>query len=240
MAFGIFTVLVVHELGHHILARRHQVKLSWPFCFPALQIGSFGAFNRFESLLPNRQVLFDVALAGPAAGGLFSLCLLVVGLVLSGPQSPFQVPVPFFQGSVLVGTLARVVLRQALQSDVVAVHPLVLIGWIGLVITALNLMPAGQLDGGRIVQAIYGRKVAGRSTAVTLILLAIVSLMNPLALYWAIVVLFVQRDLERPSLNELSEPDDTRAALGLLALFLMVAILVPLNPNLAGQLGIGG
>ena len=240
IGFGIFAVLVIHELGHHILARRHQVKLSWPYCFPALQIGSFGAFNRFESLLPSRKVLFDVAFAGPAAGGLFSLCLLLSGLILSSPNSALQVPVPFFQGSVLIGTLARVILGDALQADVVTVNPLVIIGWIGLVITALNLMPAGQLDGGRIVQAIYGRKVAGRSTVVTLILLAVVSLINPLALYWAIVVLFIQRDLERPSLNELSEPDDTRAALGLLALFLMVAVLLPLNPNLAGQLGIGG
>lgn len=114
------------------------------------------------------------------------------------------------------------------------------IGWLGLVITALNLMPAGQLDGGRIVQAIYGRKTAGRATLATLILLGIVSLANPLAMYWAILILFLQRDLERPSLNEISEPDDARAALGLLALFLMITTLLPLTPGLAGRLGIGG
>jgi len=106
---------------------------------------------------------------------------------------------------------------------------LTVIGWLGLVITALNLMPAGQLDGGRIVQAIYGRKTAGRTTVATLIVLAI-ALANPLALYWAIVIVFLQRDLERPSLNELTEPDDARAALGLLVLFLMVATLLPLTP----------
>jgi len=70
------------------------------------------------------------------------------------------------------------------------------IGWLGLVITALNLTH-GQLDGGRIVQAIYGRKTAGRTTVATLIVLAIASLANPLALYWAIVIVFLQRDLER-------------------------------------------
>jgi membrane-associated protease RseP (regulator of RpoE activity) len=100
-------------------------------------------------------------------------------------------------------------------------------------------MPAGQLDGGRIVQAIYGRKTAGRTTIATLIVLAIAALANPLALYWAIVILFLQRDLERPSLDEISEPDDARAALGLLALFLMVVMLVPFTPSLAGRLGIG-
>jgi membrane-associated protease RseP (regulator of RpoE activity) len=239
IGLGIISILVSHEIGHRLLAHRHQVRLSLPFFIPALQIGSFGALTRFESLVPNRQVLFDVGLAGPAVGGIFSLILLVIGLVLSGPGSLFQIPAPFFQSSILVGTLSRAVLGSALQAPLVAVHPLVVIGWLGLVVTALNLMPAGQLDGGRIVQAIYGRKTAGRTTIATLIVLAIAALANPLALYWAIVILFLQRDLERPSLDEISEPDDARAALGLLALFLMVVMLVPFTPSLAGRLGIG-
>ena len=113
-------------------------------------------------------------------------------------------------------------------------------GWLGLVITALNLMPAGRLDGGRVVQAIYGRKIAGRTTVITLILLALVSLANPLALYWAALIVVLQRNLERPCLDDLTEPDDTRAALGLLGLFLALAVLIPLSPSLAGRLGIGG
>ncbi|MBW4496207.1 MAG: site-2 protease family protein [Oscillatoria princeps RMCB-10] len=237
---GIWAVLLAHEIGHQIVARRNNVRFSWPFFIPTWQVGSFGALNRFESLVPNRQVLFDVAFAGPAAGGLVSLGMLLVGLLLSGEGSLFQIPADFFQGSVLVGALARVVLGSALHSTVVNVHPLAVIGWLGLVISALNLMPAGQLDGGRIVQAIYGRKIAGGATVATLIVLAIVSLFNPLALYWAIVILFLQRNLERPCLNDLTEPDDARAALGLLALFLMVATLLPLTPALAGRLGIGG
>jgi membrane-associated protease RseP (regulator of RpoE activity) len=240
IGLGIFSILVVHEIGHQVLARRHDVKLSWPFFFPALQLGSFGAFNRLESLVPNRTALFDVALAGPASGGIFSLFLLLLGLTLSDESSLLAVPSPFFRGSILVGMLARLGLGDALQAETVVVHPLVIVGWIGLIITALNLMPAGRLDGGRITQAIYGRRVTGRATAITLVLLAIASLINPLSLYWAIVVLFLQRDLERPSLNELSEPDDTRAVLGLVALFVMAAILIPFSPSLAGRLGIGG
>jgi membrane-associated protease RseP (regulator of RpoE activity) len=128
----------------------------------------------------------------------------------------------------------------AVQQPLVDVHPLVVLGWVGLVLTAINLMPAGQLDGGRIIQAIYGRKTASRTTIATIIVLGIASLVNPLALYWAIVIVVLQRNLERPSLNELTEPDDARAALGLLALFLMVTTLLPLTPSLAGRLGIGG
>ncbi len=240
IACGIFAVLAAHEIGHLLMARRYQVRLALPFFLPSVQIGSFGAITRFESLLLNRKVLFDISLAGPAAGGILSLLMLVAGLLLSHQGSLFQMPNEFFQGSILVGTLARVVLGSAVQSSVVDVHPLTVIGWLGLVITALNLMPAGQLDGGRIVQAIYGRKTAGRATVATLIVLALVSLANPLAMYWAIVIVFLQRDAERPSLNELSEPDDARAALGLLALFLMIATLLPLTPALAGRLGIGG
>jgi membrane-associated protease RseP (regulator of RpoE activity) len=240
IALGILAVLAAHEIGHRVLAQRYQVRLSPPFFLPTLQIGSFGAITRFESLLPNRIALFDIAVAGPLAGGVVSLLMLLAGLILSHPGSMYQVPSQFFQGSILVGALSKVVLGAAVNQALVDVHPLTIIGWLGLVITAINLMPAGQLDGGRVVQAIYGRKTAGRTTLATVIVLAIASLANPLALYWAVVILFLQRDLERPSMNELTEPDDARAALGLLALFLTIATLLPLTPALAGRLGIGG
>ncbi|GCA79008.1 site-2 protease family protein [Microcystis aeruginosa] len=243
LSLGLWSVLIAHEIGHLIIAKRHNVRLSLPYFLPTWQIGSFGAITRFESLLPNRSVLFDIAFAGPALGGLVSLILLIVGLTLSNSASLFQIPSNFFQSSILVGSLARIVLGNELQNAVISVHPLTVIGWLGLVITALNLLPAGQLDGGRIVQAIYGRKIARRTTVATLVILGIISLVNPsnpIPLYWTILVAFLQRELERPSLNELTEPDDNRAGWGLLLLFLMLATLIPLSPSLAGRLGIGG
>ena len=242
LAAGIWTVFAAHELGHWWQALRYKVRLSWPFFIPSWQIGSFGAITRFESLIPNRTALFDISFAGPAIGGIVSLLILIAGLVLSHQGSVFQVPAQFFQGSILVGSLARVFLGSALKENLVDVHPLTIIGWLGLVVTALNLMPAGQLDGGRVVQAIYGRKTARRTTIATLVVLGIVALVNPanpIVLYWAIVILFLQRGLERPSLNEIAELNDTRAILGLLALFLMVATLIPFTPVLAVRLGIG-
>ena len=243
LSLGIWGLLAAHEIGHLVTAKRYDVRLGFPFLIPSWQIGCFGSITRFESLLPNRTVLFDIALAGPATGGIVSLIMLVIGLILSHPGSLFQLPSEFFQQSVLVGTLAKAILGSALQEPLVDVHPLTIIGWLGLVITALNLIPAGQLDGGRIVQAIYGRKIARRTTIAALVILGIVALanpVNPIPLYWGILILFLQRDLERPSLNELTEPDDARAALGLLALFLMLTALIPLTPSLAGSLGIGG
>ena len=242
ITIGIWVVLASHEIAHRVIAKRHNIRLSLPFFLPSWQISSFGAITRFESLIPNRSVLFDIALAGPAIGGIVSLLILITGLLLSHPGSLFQLPAQFFQSSILVGTLAKVILGSALQKTIVDIHPLAIIGWLGLVVTALNLMPAGQLDGGRIVQAIYGRKTAQRATIATLIILGIVSIVNPgnpIIFYWVIAILFLQRGLERPSLNEITEPDDARAALGLLALFLMIATLIPLAPGLAGRLGIG-
>ncbi|HEY9708394.1 MAG TPA: site-2 protease family protein, partial [Oculatellaceae cyanobacterium] len=240
---GIWVVFTAHEIGHWWQAQRHKVRLGLPFFIPSWQIGSFGAITRFESLIPNRTALFDISIAGPAAGGLVSLLMLITGLILSHDGSRFQVPAQFFQGSIVVGTVARIFLGASLKATIVDVHPLAIVGWLGLVVTALNLMPAGQLDGGRVVQAIYGRKTARRATIATLVVLGIVALANPanpIVLYWAIVILFLQRSLERPSLNEITEPDDTRAILGLVALFLMVATLIPWTPALAVRLGIGG
>jgi membrane-associated protease RseP (regulator of RpoE activity) len=237
IGLGIISILVAHELGHWLMARRYDVKLSLPFFLPTWEIGAFGALTNFQSILKSRNVLFDIAIAGPAAGGLLSFGLLLTGLILSNEASQFKVPTEFFQGSVLVGTMARVILGNAVQNETISVNPMVILGWLGLVINAINLMPAGRLDGGRIVQAIYGRKIANRATTATLIVLTLVSLVNPLALYWAIVILFLQRTLERPSLNEITEPDDTRAALALLSLFLMITVLLPLTPSVAGRLG---
>jgi membrane-associated protease RseP (regulator of RpoE activity) len=243
LALGLWAVLISHELGHFFTARARQVKLSWPSFLPTAQIGSFGAITRFASVLPNRTTLFDVSIAGPIAGGLVSFGLLVMGLLLSRSGQGLEIPSQFFQGSLLVGSLAKVVLGGEIHKTLVNISPLVVIGWLGLVITAFNMMPAGQLDGGRVMQAIYGRKVTQRATIATLVILAIVSFANPansVILYWAVLVGFLQRGLEKPCLNELTEPDDRRAALALLALFLTIAILLPFSPDLAGRFGIGG
>ncbi|MGB3786770.1 MAG: site-2 protease family protein, partial [Phormidesmis sp.] len=222
IGLGIFFTLGIHEIGHRFYARKNDIQLSPPFFLPAWQLGAFGSITRFESVVPNRTVLFDVSFAGPAAGGLLSFMCLFWGLVLSQSGSLFQLPSEFFRGSIFVGSLARLVLGDALQSDLVDVHPLFIVGWIGLIITAINLMPAGQLDGGRVIQSIYGRKTVVRSTAVTLVLLAIVGLFNPIALYWAVLVVFLQRQPERPCTDDLSEPNDTRAALALVSLLMVL------------------
>lgn len=239
---GLWLILLAQEIAHRIMGEKRGVKVSLPFFLPSLQIGSFGAITRFESLIPNRSVLFDIAFAGPAASFLISLGMLLAGLTLSTSNSTFEIPTTFFRGSILVGGLAKMFFSSRLEANTIAVNPLTILGWLGLVITAINLLPAGQLDGGRIIQAIYGRKTCRRTTVGTLIILGIVSIFNPinsLPFYWAIIILFLQRDLERPSLNELTEPDDTRAGWGLLLIFLSLTTLIPITPSLATRFGIG-
>lgn len=96
LSLGLWSVLIAHEIGHKVLANRYNIRLSVPFFLPNWQIGSFGAITRFESLLPNRTALFDIAFAGPAVGGVLSLLLLISGLILSHPGSTFQLPTEFF------------------------------------------------------------------------------------------------------------------------------------------------
>ncbi|MFS8902916.1 site-2 protease family protein [Synechococcus sp. H60.4] len=237
VAAGIFAILLVHETGHRWMAGKYGVRLSPAFVIPSLGIGTLGSLNRIQSPVPNRKALFDIAFAGPAAGGLLSLVVLLVGLKLSG-SSGLYVPTEIFRSSILVGTLARLVLGSQLQGELVPIHPFVAVGWIGLAITALSLLPAGQLDGGRIVQAVYGRKTAARATVITLIALAVAAISNVLALYWALLILFIAREPERPPQDEITETDGQRDALALLALFLMVMTLLPIAPALAGFLNL--
>ncbi len=239
-AIGVATILGMRELAMRFMANQYKVKLSLPFLLPSSQLGSFGAFSRIFSPLPNRQALFDIAIAPAVASGLLSLIVLIAGLYLSAiGMGNIEIPSQIFQASVLAGTLAKLFLGDALHNNLISIHPLVILGWLGSAITALNLMPAGQLDGGRIVQSVYGRRIASWTTVLTLIFLVIATVINPLALYWGGIVLILLRDLERPMLNELSELDGDREALGVVALFWMVVTLLPLTSGVAERLGIG-
>ncbi|MGK7911467.1 MAG: site-2 protease family protein [Synechococcus sp.] len=238
-AAGVLGTLGLHEFGHRWMAGKYRVRLSPAFLIPTLGLGTLGSLNRIESPVPHRKALFDIAFAGPALGGLSSLLLLGLGLILTGQPSDLYLPGTLFQSSLLVGGLSRLVLGSQLQAEVVGIHPLVAIGWLGLLVTALSLLPAGQLDGGRMVQAVYGRKIAGRTTFVSIAFLALAALGNQVALYWALLILLIARDTERPPQDEITETDSLRDALALVALFAMAIMLLPVAPIVAERFGIG-
>lgn len=244
VSVGVMTLSVIHDLGHRVMAQLRKVKLGLPYFIPSLQIGNFGIITPLESYARLRKDLFDVAIGGPFAGVAASLVALVTGLVITTGGQPAgwfpQVPSALFHASILVGAIADTILPAGVREQAtVAVHPLFIVGYTGLLINALNLMPIGRLDGGRIVQALYGRVIAGRATAITLLVQGIGSLVgnSPLLLFWGLVCVFLQRESDFPCLNEVLEPDNTRTGLGIAVLILALLVLIPFPDQVADILG---
>lgn len=244
ISLGMAGIIAAHEIGHRVMGKLRGVKLGLPFALPSLQVGSFGTITPLESYPRKRKDLFDVAVAGPIVGTGLSIAALLAGLVLTGNGNVAdwfpQIPTALFRASVFVGTLADLILPATMRAQAtLAVHPLTVIGYTGLLVNALNLLPIGRLDGGRIVQALYGRASANRISAITLILQGFSSIFgnSPLLLFWGLICVFLQRESDNPCQNEIVEPDDTRAAIGLGMLFLMLALLTPFPDQLGDILG---
>ena len=159
------TILLAHELGHYLTARRYQLDVSPPYFIPVPLIPSFigtmGAFIRLRTILSDRRQLFDVGVAGPLAGFAVALPVLCLGLGLSHPSFDRSlhglvlafggVPVAELGDSLLTLFLRRVVLGH--PAAALELHPLAFAGWVGMFVTMLNLLPISQLDGGHILYA---------------------------------------------------------------------------------------
>lgn len=166
-AMALMGILLSHEMGHYFAARRYGINASPPYFLPAPIefnfIGTFGAFIRLRSPVVDRRQLLDVGAAGPWAGFVVALLMLVVGFHGSyvfpgGEQLDAAMIVETARGDLLVGdSLLTLALRTAIVGDgTIVLHPLAVAGWIGMLVTALNLLPLGQLDGGHILYALLG------------------------------------------------------------------------------------
>lgn len=163
-------ILLGHEMGHYLLARRHRMDVSPPYFIPAPNwlnlIGTFGAFIRLRSALINRVMLLDVGAGGPVASFVLSLPVLALGLhwserlpVPSG-GAPSHLLVLFAGEPLWLGRSLAVLLVSHLTGagdGIRLLHPFALAGWLGLFVTALNLFPLSQLDGGHVLFALFGR-----------------------------------------------------------------------------------
>ena len=174
LAFGatFIGILLAHELGHYLMARRHRVPVSLPYFIPFPPyfsiVGTLGAFIRLRGPMASRSVLFDIGVAGPLASFVLSLPALLAGLHLSEaiPASgsatyPFRILFlgePIWLGGSAILHLATWATLPGLEpGHAVLLHPLAFAGWLGIFVTALNLIPLGQLDGGHILYALVGR-----------------------------------------------------------------------------------
>lgn len=163
VAFGgtLMTILLFHEMGHYIVARRHRIDVSLPYFIPLppqISLGTLGAVIRMKEPIADRNQLIDVGAAGPLAGLVAAIPLLCLGLWLS-PLQPTE-PGAYLEGnSLLYIGLKYAVFGQYLPSSEgvdVVLHPIAFAAWVGLLITMINLIPIGQLDGGHIACALLG------------------------------------------------------------------------------------
>jgi membrane-associated protease RseP (regulator of RpoE activity) len=171
-ALTLLFILGVHEMGHYIAARLHGVQVSLPYFIPVpFGLGTFGAFIQMRSPVENRKALFDVGVAGPLAGFVVAVPLFVAGLLLSS-VTPVVGGAGRLGASLLVQWLINVVVPHAAH-EAVRLHPMAIAAWFGLLVTAINLLPMGQLDGGHIAYAVFGRHARTVSMATFLGALAL-------------------------------------------------------------------
>jgi membrane-associated protease RseP (regulator of RpoE activity) len=192
-----------------------------------------------RSPVPHRRALFDVAIAGPLGGFAITVILLFWGLSLSeivpiaekSSLLNFDALDPRF--SFLFAVFSKIALGSTLVAGkAIALHPLAVAGYLGLLVTALNLIPVGQLDGGHVVHAMFGQKVAMIvGQLMRFLSLLLVFLHNEFLLFAIFLLLMPASD--RPALNDVTELDDRRDFLGLLSLALLAAILLPLPGAIA-------
>ncbi|KAK2377167.1 putative zinc metallopeptidase EGY3, chloroplastic [Trifolium repens] len=222
-------VLGVHELAHFLVAQNLGVKLAVPYFVPSWQIGSFGSITRIRSIVSNREDLLKIAVAGPIAGYTVGLVLLLLGFFIPPSDGIGVVVDPsVFHESFLAGGIAKLLLGNILKEGTpISINPLVIWAWAGLLINAINSIPAGELDGGRISFALWGRKASNRFTGVSIVLLGLSSLLNDVAFYWVALIFFLQRGPISPLSNEITEPDDKYVALGVTVLLLGLLVCLP-------------
>ena len=174
---ALLTILLAHEMGHYIACRRYGVDATLPFFIPAPPLflaGTFGAFIKIKAPIPTRRALFDIGLAGPLAGFVALLPIAVIGILSMGtPLRPTGHEI-FFNDPLLLRLLGRLL---GVRLDPYSpTNPCYMAAWIGLLVTSLNLMPVGQLDGGHGTFALFGQRAhqwIGRLAFVTMAALAI-------------------------------------------------------------------
>lgn len=224
---SLLSILGVHELGHYFTARHYGVKVTLPYFIPApVGLGTFGAFIKMKSPVIDRKVLFDVGIAGPIAGLCLAIPVLMIGLHLS-QVIPTGDRVGVSLGSPLLFTfILEMTVGQIPEGMDILLHPVAFAGWIGFFVTALNLLPLGQLDGGHISYALLGKRSEKLAMVTALLLLLLGVYFWPGWLFWAFLS-FLLGFKHPPLMNDITPLDRGRYLLGLGAFLLLLALLTP-------------
>ena len=240
----VLTILGVHELGHYYACRRYRVDASLPYFLPApILIGTLGAFIRIRQPIPTKRMLFDIGVAGPIAGFVVAVPALFIGVALSEvlPRpDDFGEGGALLFGQPLLFRLAAWAIWGAFPDGYwLNLHPMGFAAWVGLLATALNLFPIGQLDGGHISYAVFG----ARSTLVTLVTAAVLFALafhSPSWIVWAalMVVMLVALGPRHPRTLDHAVPiDRTRVLVAVFALVIFVLCFTPAPIQVIGEIG---
>lgn len=233
-SMSLLAILGVHEFGHYTFGRLHGMPVSLPYFIPVpppFFLGTLGAVIRLRGAIRDRRALFDMAVAGPLAGLVVAVPLYILGLKLSSvvhmPQVAEGGYVQF--GDALLPKLLERLTLGALPPDFdILLHPVGVAAWFGFYVTALNLIPAGQLDGGHIVYALFGRQHALISKLAVGGLVAIGIVFGSFNwLLWAVLIVLLMGFRHGPTMDDITPLDGRRRALGVFALLLLVLLLPP-------------
>jgi membrane-associated protease RseP (regulator of RpoE activity) len=243
-AAPLLAILGLHELAHYVVARHHHVEASLPFFLPVpppyLIFGTFGAFISLREPIPSRKVLFDIGAAGPLAGFLVAIPVTLGGMLLSvhapvlSPTNCGPTILGVNYGDLLVGLpllWSFLSLFVPNAAAIVSLHPLALAGWVGLLVTAINLLPAGQLDGGHVFRALFGdrSRYVSYAAVIFLGLVGLLSFYLGWLLFAALIILLGVR--HPPPLNDVSPLGLRRYLLGALVVAVLVSgfVVVPIS-----------
>jgi membrane-associated protease RseP (regulator of RpoE activity) len=222
----LIAILLTHESGHYVMCRLHGVDATLPYFLPAppfiFPLGTFGAFIRIRSMFPDRRALFDIGAGGPWAGFVVALVALVVGLPMSKVVAmPDGAPVLELGDSLLTWGLTSLLVDA--DPRTVVLHPIAFAGWFGMFVTSINLIPAGQLDGGHVLYAAFGR----RNRLIPLVLLGTLVWLGATGwngwLLWAAIIALMG-GLGHPPTRADYLPLDRRRLLGACASLALFAI----------------
>ncbi len=241
-ALGILWVLGVHGFSYFFAASYHRIPVSFPLLVPIpFFMGVLGVFSQRQSPVPNRRALFDTALAGPLAGLLVAIPVLVGGLMVSElvpldaagdgeslpPAGLFNLDAFDPRGSLLLVVVCKLVLGEALTPEsAIDLAPLAIAGYVGIAIAVFKLVPVGRLDGGHVVHAMYGLHAAVLIGKVAQVLLLLRSF-GETSLLPAAIVVFLLPPFDQPALDDVTELNSWRDGIGLLALALLAVVLLP-------------
>lgn len=234
-SLSIMLILTAHELGHYFAARYHRVPVTLPYFLPIPTIlGTMGAFIRLKGPVHNRRALLDVGVSGPLAGMVFAVPILIYGL-LESTVAPMTGG-GFQEGNSILYVLFKyLVFGQYLPANGVDVHitPVAFAGWAGFLVTGLNLIPVGQLDGGHMAYVLFGER-AKQIFWPSLFALAILALLtsNTMWILWIGLLYFLGQHHAQP-LDDVTPLDPVRRviAIGTLILFFLVFVPIPLVVN---------